>query len=691
MEHTEGLDFNTVKGVRKPRTFSSRKPRIGSHSFRTEYDCDRTSPSDSPPDTGATHIGSSSENLGKHLSDDDGYDNNGYEVQGKSNLHDGSLQYEASNEYAPADYAKREKGRFSQKTNFDDIENHIRMQYEREHNEGYGGYEKTVHDCTGDGGLNHRMSISRGSNSNGQGKFGSTTRCSEGVLAPAKRNRPNWRDVKLQPLDAVGPEPFKGGLDKQGSFSEAGARQVLPQEDPSPQGNRPTKVKLKVGGITHTIHANQTGNDGSTRPRYSDGSSSVKPPSHSSDIRRRKKLIIQDNSEDEYDYPPRLGKEKNLSEVSRMDATTSSSTHSRSKIESHSIRDTTKTSEESNSVMQTQKPAEVLSSQTVRKSARVPKRRVLDGDYVEDNNETDAFYRKNRVSTKRVVDCAFGDDYEEATPQRRSSRAPKGRRVEEGHEEDEVYYVTHHSKQRKRNKLVGKVGEVIYQEDDEEATSANDFDGNSGSKKRNKKQEFVDYLDDDKKELPLTARQRALQSSKVANPEATTNLMAFPDGLPMTGRRRQKEKLSEVEQQLKKAEAAQRRRMQVEKAAKEIQAEAIRKILGNDPSREKRRDKLRKKQDGKAREKATASRDLESNSVRWVTGPCGTIVSFSEDAGLPSIFKSTKCSYPPPREKCAVPSCTNDYKYRDSKSNLPLCSLQCYRAVHNEMLPVTSC
>lgn len=33
----------------------------------------------------------------------------------------------------------------------------------------------------------------------------------------------------------------------------------------------------------------------------------------------------------------------------------------------------------------------------------------------------------------------------------------------------------------------------------------------------------------------------------------------------------QKEKLSEVEQQLKKAEAAQRRRMQVEKAARESQ------------------------------------------------------------------------------------------------------------------------
>ena len=38
-------------------------------------------------------------------------------------------------------------------------------------------------------------------------------------------------------------------------------------------------------------------------------------------------------------------------------------------------------------------------------------------------------------------------------------------------------------------------------------------------------------------------------------------------------------------------------------------------------------------------------------------------------------------SYPPPREKCAGPNCTNPYKYRDSKTRLPLCSLACYKAV----------
>lgn len=39
--------------------------------------------------------------------------------------------------------------------------------------------------------------------------------------------------------------------------------------------------------------------------------------------------------------------------------------------------------------------------------------------------------------------------------------------------------------------------------------------------------------------------------------------------IPLVFFAEQKEKLSEVEQQLKKAEAAQRRRMQVEKAARE--------------------------------------------------------------------------------------------------------------------------
>ncbi|KAF9587358.1 hypothetical protein IFM89_001458 [Coptis chinensis] len=51
-------------------------------------------------------------------------------------------------------------------------------------------------------------------------------------------------------------------------------------------------------------------------------------------------------------------------------------------------------------------------------------------------------------------------------------------------------------------------------------------------------------------------------------------------------------------------EAAQRRRVQVAKAAKESEVEAIRKILGQDSNRKKREDKLKKRRDELAQEKA---------------------------------------------------------------------------------------
>lgn len=132
-------------------------------------------------------------------------------------------------------------------------------------------------------------------------------------------------------------------------------------------------------------------------------------------------------------------------------------------------------------------------------------------------------------------------------------------------------------------------------------------------------------------------------------------------------------------------------------------------------------------------EKAANAMILTSDHVRWVIGPSGTVVTFPNEMGLPSIFDPKpcryninfwfsckysrilhctcsiyifflksgdarrlccycgNCRYPPPREKCAGPSCTNPYKYRDSKSKLPLCSLQCYKAIHEKMRSVSAC
>ncbi|KAL8140345.1 hypothetical protein V2J09_006366 [Rumex salicifolius] len=148
-------------------------------------------------------------------------------------------------------------------------------------------------------------------------------------------------------------------------------------------------------------------------------------------------------------------------------------------------------------------------------------------------------------------------------------------------------------------------------------------------------------------ELTITTRKRALQNGRGASPASGPNVF-FPNGLPDAPSKRQKEMLPEVEVLLRKAEATQRRRLQAEKAAKEAEAEAIRKILGQDSTRKKREEKIKRQQEELAQEKNAKATVLGPNTVRWVIGPSGTVVTFSDDLGLPNIFSSLSDSYPPP-------------------------------------------
>ncbi|KMZ62658.1 HIT zinc finger protein [Zostera marina] len=195
-------------------------------------------------------------------------------------------------------------------------------------------------------------------------------------------------------------------------------------------------------------------------------------------------------------------------------------------------------------------------------------------------------------------------------------------------------------------------------------------------------------LIDERKEMSLTTRQRSLRFSKDGiSGNQTRGLIEFPDGLPSAPSRRKKCQLSEVEKQLKKTEAAMKRRTQLEKAAKELEAQTIKKILrGSDSSRKKREAKLQDMQEKMEKERIERYKAVPSNTVRCVSGPSGMTLTFANDFDISTIFNSKPCSYPPPREKCAGPSCTNPYKYMDSKSNLPLCSLHCYKAVQQNTM-----
>ncbi|KAJ4727817.1 HIT zinc finger,PAPA-1-like conserved region isoform 1 [Melia azedarach] len=447
-------------------------------------------------------------------------------------------------------------------------------------------------------------------------------RSSEGVLAPA-----NWR--------------------RNGENQSSG--QLGVNFDGSGNESKVKKVKLKVGGVTRTIHANSKTNGAS-------GGGSSKGSQSSDDSRLRQKQNLQGSSDSPTD---RRG---GLQGIPWKDF--SRGGFGLGKEDSLMGKSSGKNP-----------PIKQEQSGLVRKSKRIPKKRVLDGEF--EDEEDDEIRYLEKLKTSKVTPGYKEDDEESGKKQQKFSRVSNL----------ESAGTSRSGKDGKKKSRSDRASENTDYEEEEGPVS----DGEVGGKMQKKQKESVDSLMENKREITLTTRQRALQSSKDASSTPGSCLIEFPNGLPPAPSRKQKEKLSDVEQQLKKAEAAQRRRMQVEKANRESEAQAIRKILGQDSKREKRKEQIKKRLEELAQEKAANVLMLASNTIRWVSRPTGTVVTFPKDMGFPSLFDSKPCSYPPPRENCAGPSCTNPYKYRDSKSKLPLCSLQCYKAVQEKLQAETTC
>ncbi|OMO64001.1 PAPA-1-like conserved region [Corchorus capsularis] len=470
---------------------------------------------------------------------------------------------------------------------------------------------------------------------NEPGRSGSLNnkRSSEGVLAPANwkstSKAKEWSEPELSNADVYGGSNGDIQSPVQGAVTDSNESKFK-------------KVKLKVGGVTRTIHANSAanglpGSGSSTRKNNVQGSSDDRhsPPDKRSSLQG---VPWKDFSKGGFGF----GKEDSLMG---------------------------KTSGKNGKQGDQGGP--------VRKSKRVPKRRVLDEEFGEDDEDDEIRYLE-KLKTSKISPGYREDDDESGKKQKKLSRVSNM----------ENLGPSRSSKDEKRKSRSDRVSEDTDYEEEDELVSDSELEG---KKRKKQRKESVDVLMETKREMTLTTRQRALQSSKDASSAPGSSLIEFPNGLPPAPSRKQKEKLTEVEQQLKKTEAAQRRRMQVEKANRESEAEAIRKILGQDSSRKKREEKIKKRQEELAQERAVNAEMLASNTIRLVMGPTGTTVTFPRDMGFPSIFDSKPSSYPPPRENCAGPSCNNPYKYRDSKSKLPLCSLQCYKAVQEQLPAETTC
>ncbi|KAL0459777.1 UNVERIFIED_CONTAM: hypothetical protein Slati_0604900 [Sesamum latifolium] len=417
------------------------------------------------------------------------------------------------------------------------------------------------------------------------------------------------------------------------SASDSGSNVILSNgtSDGAGNDNKLKKVKLKVGGVTRTIQTKSSSNGAS-------GSGSSAKTNQSSDNARPRQRLIPQESSDEYHSPPR-DKKSGLQGIPWKDF---------AKGTFSTVRDDMgRTSGRNAFEKQGDK------SDSVRKSKRVPKRRVLDAEFDEDDEDDEIRYLE-KLKTSKIT------GYKDSEMQ--STRKPQ-----KGVKYDNMEDVGRSGRDARKSRS----GDMDYEEEEELS------DGEpEGKKKKKQKKDLSELPTENKRELALTTRQRALLGKDASSGSGASHI-EFPNGLPPAPPRKQKEKLSEVEQQLKKAEAAQRRRMQNEKAARESEEE------------ERREDK--EAQEELAQEKAVSAQMLASNTIRMVMGPTGTTVTFPQEMGLPKLFDPKPCSYPPPREKCAGPACTNAYKYRDSKSKLPLCSLQCYKAINEKMHTEQAC
>ncbi|CAM6005830.1 unnamed protein product, partial [Sphagnum balticum] len=417
----------------------------------------------------------------------------------------------------------------------------------------------------------------------------------------------------------------------------------------------PTKLKLKVGGITHTLVSDSM----KKKPVPSNALEiqvplkALEPDDAGKNKKRRHRLILQVSSSwflFLFDYPPLKSQKKDI------DIAHSPSFRPRPQMREggvdHSSPSGRFIGQSRAKPLFEPKAISESPSLAVRKSSRIPKRRVLDGDEEESEDAN---------LTQRPLSLRFHDSctclYSEGV-----------RRVEEEIEQEE-----------------GQQPEEEDSEDEDLTEKASGLISDDEHRKTWKKKMMKKLLGEQREQntgTALTARQRSMQSSKEADGDAVLSLIEFPGGLASPLGRKGKGKLSEAERQVKRADAARRRKQQVEKAAIEIQATAIQKILGQDSTRKRREDRLQKRRQEIEQEKKMAELVPATNTIRWSLGPSGTVVSFAEDVGLPNLFNTGPCRYPPAREKCYAPSCPNTYKYRDSKLKVPLCSLECYKVVH---------
>ncbi|KAK9161741.1 hypothetical protein Syun_008082 [Stephania yunnanensis] len=420
-------------------------------------------------------------------------------------------------------------------------------------------------------------------------------RCTEGALAPASRSCIN-KVKECFETQSINPN-------NQLSSGTNDESRSLGHMNGSMNEGKLRKVKLIVGGVTRTIHAKSTFDVAS-----GDGPSSFKSYYSSDSPESQQKLVNQGTVNDGQSS---LKKVNGLQGVPWKNFAGGS----------FSLR----------------KDTFPKAKMPENKTKHVHKRHVWDKALDDSDEDVEIQYLEKLKHSRKpgVYSTEFLDDEEEGSrKQRRISSVLKSRTGDVDYGDRDCYSSKTERYRKQSRPVVGSGSDAEYE--DEMASSDSELE--AGRKKQ--KKEPVDSSNESKREI---LSQRVKGPSSQAKTCLLVTTLNYSSSTYWCSMSEQKEMLTEVEKQLKKAEAAQRRRMQAERAAKESEAAAIRKILGQDSNMRKREDRTKKRRDEIAQDKAANATVLASNSIRWIMGPSGTVVVFPIDMNLPSIFNSKPC------------------------------------------------
>jgi len=163
------------------------------------------------------------------------------------------------------------------------------------------------------------------------------------------------------------------------------------------------------------------------------------------------------------------------------------------------------------------------------------------------------------------------------------------------------------------------------------------------------------------------------------NKKLTTRQIAMQTGtagallsLPMPDKR-SSGKVNTEEARLKKVSQAERRKRKQEIDQKQQKETVINQLLNR--SAKPKKDDVNPKVVPKS----------IIPQITYISGLKGNALIFPENQPIPEFLVQKAPAVVPTATKCAAPKCTNAKRYNDSRTQLPLCSLECYKIVHSSV------